>query len=144
MNYIGVETKLEVDGEIYYGKFAQIDYADFGMYDNTTSSPFGSLHIGLEGDGWGIGNITSNILYHDKFVEEGKYEELGRSMEFIVKILRLVGASSINDLVGKSVLSLWNRPDSLGETCVGITKPYSDFLKEDDILIWDKFFSTNK
>lgn len=141
MNYIDVETKLEVDGEIYYGKFAQIERADFGMYDNYVKSPFGTLIIGLKGEGWGVGSITDNVLYHDKSVEEGEYENLGRSMEFIVQILRIVGAPSLNSLVGKSVLSLWTSPQSTGSRCVGIAKPYSDLLGENDILIWKKFFN---
>lgn len=141
MRYSEVETKVYVGDKIYSGMVATIKEASFGFMDTSTASPFASLHLSLEGRGWGIGDAFGRVLWHDRYAEENEYYKLGQSLEVIIKILRLFDATSVDKLKGKTVLSLWeDRGSSLGNSCVGLANPFTDLLSEDQIIIYDDLF----
>jgi hypothetical protein len=127
---------LEHNGVTYYGDIATIRTTGLGENDRG----FFTANIELSGDGWGVSAGGAYAL--DGKPEEGSYERTSTAygMDFIRQLLRVVGVSEWEKLIGKRVVALRTDKVGWGSTNVGLAnidtgkvfiyREHADFWRE--------------
>lgn len=108
---------VEHNGSTYYGEVMTVESTHLGSEDHGILTAY--LHLNGDGTGVGVGGygLDKPVKVDGRFSHR---EPTAYGFDHVMQLVRVVGASRWEDLPGRQVIVLFEKPGSWGQVAAGL------------------------